>query len=234
MHQTREVPWLTVRTCNVKFALSLLSTHPECLKAIREEHDRVARPSFVGAVSLLTDQPQRTTELEYTTGVLKETLRLFPVGFTAKMDDKTQDQCLDLNGKRYPTFGRDTVIAQVNLACQYDAANFPDPEKFEPGRWTRASPYPAAPDNNAFRSFSKGARACMGRELAMDELRGLLLCLVRWLDFELAGLGPSEKQRVPWMELDTKLGDLAFQELGLEAKPRGGVMMRVRRTERPW
>lgn len=193
----------------------------------------MAGPSFVGAVNLLTNQPQRTTELEYTTGVLKETLRLFPVGFTAKMDDKTQDQYLDLNGKRYPTFGQDTLIAQVNHACQYDAANFPNPEKFEPARWTSTSPYPT-PDNNAFRSFSKGARACMGRELAMDELRGLLLCLVRWFDFDLADRNPSEKQRVPWMDLDMKLGDLAFQEVGLEAKPRGGVMMRVKRTERPW
>lgn len=211
----------------------LLSVHPECLKALRDEHDRIAGPSFAQAVDLLTNQPQRTTELEYTTGVINEALRLYPVGFTAKKDDKTQDRYLHLNGKRYPTFGQETMLAQVNYILHYDAANFPNPAEFEPVRWTSASPYPP-PENNAWRPFSKGARACMGRALAMDELRGLLLCFVRWFDFELADRKPSEKQRVPWMDLDLKLGDMAFQTRGLEAKPRDGVMMRVRRTDKPW
>lgn len=210
----------------------LLSVHPECLKAIRDEHDRVAGPSFAGAVDLLTDHPERTTELEYTTGVLKEALRLFPVGFTARKDDKTHDGYLDLNGKRYPTFGQDTILAMAVHSTQYDPTYFPNPQKFEPVRWTSASPYPPA-DNAAWRPFSKGARACMGRELAMDELRGVLLCLVRWFDFEMADRKPSEKQKVPWMDLDLKMGDMAFQDFGLEAKPRDGVMMRVKRTARP-
>lgn len=211
----------------------LLSVHPEYLKPLRDEHDRVAGSTFAGAADLLTNQPQRTTELEFTTAVIKETLRLFPVGFSAKWDDKTQDGVLDVNGRRYPTYGREVLIAQNNQAPQYDDAHFPNARKFEPLRWTSESPYPP-PDNNAFRSFSKGARSCMGRELAMDELRGILLCIVRWFDFEVADLKPSKTQRVPWMDLDLKLGDLAFQEIGLEAKPRDGVMMRVKRTDRPW
>lgn len=211
----------------------LLSTHPECLQAIRDEHDRIAGPHFSGAVDLLTNQPQRTTELEYTTGVIKEALRLYPVGFTAKKDDKTSDKHIEFKGKRYPTFGQEVMLSQVNYIIHYDPTQYPNPQKFEPIRWTSASPYPP-PENNAFRSFSKGARACMGRELAMDEMRGMLLCIIRWFDFEIADLKPSKTQRVPWMDLDLKLGDLAFQELAMEAKPRGGVMMRVKRTEKEW
>jgi cytochrome P450 len=41
-----------------------------------------------GALNTIENQPHRVAELEYTTGVLKETLRMYPVGFTVRMDDK--------------------------------------------------------------------------------------------------------------------------------------------------
>ncbi len=43
---------------------------------------------------------------------------------------------------------------------------------------------------------------------------------------------PNKAPRTPYTKLDTLLGDMAFAELGLEAKPRAGVPMRVRRTDR--
>lgn len=167
--------------------------------------------------------------------MIKETLRLFPVGFSAKFDDKTRDGFLELNGKRYPTLAPDTMVSTLSHTVHYDATYFPNPGRFEPARWLPGdkSPYPP-PDPTAFRPFSRGARACMGRELAVDELRGILLCLLRWFDFALADLKPAATPRAPWTDLDLKLGDLAFQEIALEAKPRDGVMMKVRRTENEW
>lgn len=85
---------------------------------------------------------------------------------------------------------------------------------------------------NAFRTFSRGARACLGQNLAIDELRVILLLTIRDYDFECTGLKPSSKPRVPYTELDTIYGDVIFQELALEAKPRGKMMMTVSKSVR--
>lgn len=216
--------------------LMLLSTHPECLAALREEHDRVTGGrSFEAAEVLLAEQPQRLAELEYTTAVIREALRLFPVGFTVKHNDRVgegeEEGYIEFRGTRYPTLGKDAMICMMSHTMHFDPAIFREPSRFHPGRWLDA---PSPEMFKAWHPFSGGAHVCLGRELAMDELRGYLLCLVRWFDFELADLEPRKTQRVGWMDLDMKLGDLAFQELQLSAKPRGGVMMRARRTEKAW
>ncbi|KND87697.1 hypothetical protein TOPH_07689 [Tolypocladium ophioglossoides CBS 100239] len=59
----------------------------------------------------------------------------------------------------------------------------------------------------------------------MDELRVLLLLTVRWFDFETIVEGTSA--RVMYMDLDREVGDLAFQEVGMEARPRRGMRTRV-------
>lgn len=59
----------------------LLSKNPEALGKLRAEHDRVFDPDFQKTLEILRDSPYTVNELEYTTGVIKEALRLFPVGF---------------------------------------------------------------------------------------------------------------------------------------------------------
>ena len=71
-----------------QFAYMLLSVHPDKMQKLRDEHDRVCGPSVSEAVELLQDRPHLTAELEYTTAVLKEALRLYPIGFTLRTDDK--------------------------------------------------------------------------------------------------------------------------------------------------
>ncbi len=77
----------------------------------------------------------------------------------------------------------------------------------------------------------------MGRAIAMDEMRAVLLLTARWFDFTLADDGsgstvPSKSPRASFTNLDTLVGDMAFPEIGLEAKPRGGLPMRIKRTKR--
>ena len=79
------------------------------------------------------------------------------------------------------------------------------------------------------RTFSRGARACLGKNLAQDELRVILLMTVRDFDFECAGLKPNSKPRTTYTDLDTVYGDIVFQKQGVEAKPRCGMMMTARR-----
>ena len=65
----------------------LLSKSPEVVKKLREEHSRVFHEDFTETLNILRDSPQKLDELEYTTAVIKETLRLFPVGFSVREAD---------------------------------------------------------------------------------------------------------------------------------------------------
>jgi len=63
----------------------------------------------------------------------------------------------------------------------------------------------------------------------MNELKIILLLTVQDYDFECMDLKPNDKPRAVYTDLDLTYGDVIFQELGIEAKPRGGMMMRVKR-----
>lgn len=92
-------------------------------------------------------------------------------------------------------------------------------------------------------------------------MRVILLLTVRWFDFTVADNGtgasvPRKAPRVPYTDMDLKLGDseqfifypdsvcivlivlrtaVAFQlDAGIEAKPRFGCPMSIKRTERPF
>jgi cytochrome P450 len=117
------------------------------------------------------------------------------------------------------------VVIPVAHTAHYNPELYTQPSTFKPERFLD-------PETPNHRTFSRGARACLGQNLAQDELKIILLMTVRDYDFECAGLEPNQRPRTEFTQLDTVFGDVIFQELGLEAKPRGGMMMRVRRVER--
>ena len=119
------------------------------------------------------------------------------------------------------------MVVPTPHAMHYDPVLFPGPARFDPGRFLRDGEV----GRSSWRAFEHGTRACMGQDLAVDELRVVLLLTVREFEFEFAGGSLNRTPRVGWTNLDLRLGDVVFQELRLEAKPRGGVMMKVRRAE---
>ena len=150
------------------------------------------------------------------------------------------------NGRTYP-IDNDLNVNTLAHTLHYDPAYYTNPAQFNPERFlsvTNNNPEKDVNDidnenilqssgvpRSNFRSFGKGVRACLGQNLAQDMLRVILLMTIRDYDFECANYTPNPAPgRVMYTDLDTVLGDVVFQELGLEAKARGTVDMRVRRS----
>jgi cytochrome P450 len=198
----------------------LLSKHPEVLQKLRDEHTKVFAPSFEDTVSLLQENPYKLNDLSYTTAVIRETLRLFPVGFGIKIASPGQTL------PKHPTLPLDNNLCIVSLAhhMHYSPSYFSDPASFKPERFLDADTVA----RGTMRSFSRGPRGCAGQELAVDELRIILLMTVRDFEFEYCHYEANKEARVRYTDLDTMFGDVVFQELGMEARPRGGMIMKVR------
>jgi hypothetical protein len=257
----------------------LLSKHPEVVQYLREEHDAVFGKGIDETMRNLEATPSKLNDLAYTDAVIRETLRLFPVGFGIKKapagfvlpppfsfqacspsalfhfpytsiyvyTDRPippPSATITYQNRAYPI--DDLVVVPALHTLHYNAAYFPSPSSFRPERFlahgthplaaTAPSPLPTgtAPEGGVprawFRSFSRGARACLGQNLAMDEMRVVLLMVVRDFDFACADLAPSAAPRTAYTDLDTVLGDVVFQELAIEARPRGNVMMTVKES----
>jgi cytochrome P450 len=209
----------------------LISKHPGALQKLRDEHTRVFHADYNETIKLLQNSPAKLNDLEYTTAVIKETLRLFPAGFSVR--EAEPGATISYNNTTYPISGSAGVnLAIVNTphTVHYDSKFFPNPASFQPERWLQ-------PDHEIprsyFRTFGRGPRACLGQNLAQDELRIILLCTVRDFEFHMVGMGGegqlkgNAKQRTSYTDLDMVFGDVVFQELALEARPRGGVWMGV-------
>ncbi|KEY74596.1 hypothetical protein S7711_05027 [Stachybotrys chartarum IBT 7711] len=204
------------------FTYMLLSKHPEVVQKLREEHTRVFGADFDATVRLMVESPEKLPELEYTTCVLKEAMRLFPVGFGVR--EAPKGATVRYKDRIYPI--DDLVVVPQWHTMHYDPAYFPEPSAFRPERFLDGGV-----PRGWFRTFSRGPRKCMGEPLAMETLRAVLLLTVRDFDFECAGLKPNAKPRVTYTDLDTVFGDAVFPWLAIEARPRGGMMMTVKTVE---
>ncbi|KAL3468092.1 cytochrome P450 [Aspergillus heterothallicus] len=202
----------------------MLAAHPEVVQKVREEHNQVFG-DMENTRQLLDDNPYKLNELHYTTAVIKETLRLFPIGFTPRKSPP-RTSTLTYKDKSYPTANQMIIPCQHTI--HYDPTLFPSPSKFDPERFIDPNVVPTG----AWRPFERGPRACTGRDLAIDELRLVLLLTIRQFDFELPDLEPRTTPRAQFTDMDLRLGDLAFQENAFSAKPRGGSMMRVRLAQK--
>ena len=83
-----------------------------------------------------------------------------------------------------------------------------DAEAFDPDRWDNLSGNAASP--YAFQAFSGGPRVCIGKGLAMLELKTMLIELVKNFNFE-------------------SVGEDMVLENYLTLRPRGGLRVKVQR-----
>jgi cytochrome P450 len=135
----------------------LLSQHPAVASRLHEEVDRVLETRRATADDL--------SALPYTRMVLTESMRLYPpvyaIGRRALDDYK-------VDGFVIP---RGSLVVVSPLVTHRDPRWFPDPERFDPDRWTPEAQ--ALRPKFSYFPFSAGTRMCIGDQFAWTE--GLLL-----------------------------------------------------------
>jgi pentalenene oxygenase len=142
-----------------------LAAHPEVERRLHAEVDAV----LAGRPAGHEDLPR----LDYTARVVRETLRLRPVGWLL-----TRMALVDteLGGQRVPA-GSDVFFSPY--AMHRDPTLYADPDRFDPDRWLqeRAAGVP----RHAYLPFGSGNRKCIGDTFALTELTVALATLAgRW------------------------------------------------------
>ncbi|GAB2508329.1 cytochrome P450 [Nocardia heshunensis] len=134
----------------VAFALHELSLHPEVADRARAELAETGRhPSEL--------EYEDIAGLRYLRAIVDETLRLHPVAPAFIRAARTP---ADLGGHRVTP--EDWVYLNL-LAIHRDPAVWTEPERFDPQRFL------SGPTPLTYKPFGTGARACIGRALALHE-----------------------------------------------------------------
>ncbi|KAK6933495.1 Cytochrome P450 [Dillenia turbinata] len=178
----------------------LLATHPEVMTKIREESKRVMRP---GQELPSFDQLR---EMHYLHAAVYESMRLYPpIQFDSKFARETDilpDGTRVKMGTRvtYHPYAMGRVKSNWGSDCLL----------FRPERWLKNGVFcPQCPYK--YPIFQAGIRVCLGKEMALVEMKSVAVCVLHGFDIELV------EPLVP----------LGF-EPGLTATLRGGLRVIVR------
>lgn len=184
------------------------------------EHIAILGPDISEHGRRILEKPSVLNAMPYTTATIKETIRLWsPIGST-RLGEK--GFCIKHNGELFSTEGCMVYIASPCL--HHDATLYPDPAEFRPERFM--------PDalslivKHSYRPFEMGPRNCLGQELAMVELKVLLVQLTGAFEFVPNYQGESNAQNCV-----EGYGDRAYQTMYTTAKPKDGIPMLIRHAE---
>ena len=166
----------------------LLSQNPDCEARLHQELDSVLQ----GRAAEMPDLPQ----LRYTEMVFAEAMRLYPPAWAIGRMSKAS---FELGG--IPIAAKSICIVSPYVT-QRDPRWFPDPERFDPERWTQEA-RDARPKFSYF-PFGGGARLCIGERFAWMEGAIVLATLAqRWK----LKLDPSQRVKpLPLITLRSKYG----------------------------
>jgi cytochrome P450 len=168
----------------------LLGQNPQAEEKLSEELSRV----LAGRVPTPADLPR----LAYTDTVLREAMRLYPpvwvIGRRALAPFRLGDYELPA----------DTNVLISQLIMHKDARYFPDPQRFDPDRWSASNPQAASLPRFAYFPFGGGPRVCIGAGFAMMEAVLLLATIAQQFQIQVS---PELKVKVqPTVTLRPKHG----------------------------
>ncbi|XP_049514082.1 cytochrome P450 3A31-like [Dermacentor silvarum] len=184
------------------FTFYLLALHPDVQQKLREEVDRCFEEN--GEEPSLDD----VSKLKYLNCIISESLRMYPpavrVERTACQDVTLGDTGINLS--------KGCAVVIPVYAMHHDPEYFPDPEKFDPERFSDENigsiqPYSYLP-------FGAGPRNCIGMRFALQALRMCLFHVVRSVE-----LLRTEKTKVP-LKMVTTFSLLTAEDITIGVKNR--------------
>ncbi|KAH9718391.1 hypothetical protein KPL71_022208 [Citrus sinensis] len=158
----------------VEWALSELIKHPKVMKKLQKELEKI-----VGLSRMVEESDLEN--LEYLDMVVKETLRLHPVGPLLIPHESTEDCTVN----RFHIPKKSRVIINV-WAIGRDPEAWNDPEIFFPERFVGSSIDLRGHDFQLL-PFGSGRRGCPGMQLGLTIVKHVIVQLVHCFDWELPG-----------------------------------------------
>ncbi|TBU46359.1 high nitrogen upregulated cytochrome P450 monooxygenase 2 [Dichomitus squalens] len=191
-------------SCVLAHALYCVLTHPDVYKRLQTEVDAFFPP---GENALDT---ARHADMPWLNAVINETMRVYPPLPSGSQRATTRETGGRMVGSYY--IPPETTVNIPFYVLHHDPRNFsPKTDSFWPDRWLIASSeqkFEGAPGEEfvhntaAFLPFSYGPANCVGKGLAMQELRMVLCLLVQKLHLRLAdGWDPKvyDEQILEWL-----------------------------------
>lgn len=188
-----------------------LSRTPRALRAVCDELDELFGPDTSPASIRARLTGPRGEELvhrmTYITAVIREVLRLWPPGGTARTTKPGDGLKITLPASSTSPSGElremdmdGLMLYPIHSIIQRDPKVFGDTANvFVPERWLDQNAQDKIPPG-AWRAFERGPRGCIGQELAMIETRVVLALTIRHYNFTKVGIGavsPSKTSGQP-------------------------------------
>lgn len=194
----------------------VLATNRDILDRVRAEHNLVFGLDTRKASDLATADPYLLNQLPYTLAVIKEVLRMYPAVSGTRIGERGFD-VVDDTGRHFPT--QDLLVWDIGHAIQRDPAYWHRPDDFLPERWLVLPGDALHPTKGAYRPFSHGPRNCIGQELAVIEMKVVMILVARRFDIT---LGYEAVDRVKQSkEITTVYGERGYQVQ--RAQPQGDL-----------
>jgi cytochrome P450 len=156
-------------TSTLAFMLHKLARHPEAVRRLQEEQDRVLGDAGPTAQQLEKEMP-------YLDMVLDEVLRLYP---PAWIGPRRAIREYEFGGYTVP---RDAYVNYCSWASHRLPEVFREPEAFIPERFTRERK--AALPRGAYVPFGGGSRICIGKRFGQTEVKLVATMLLQRLRME--------------------------------------------------
>jgi cytochrome P450 len=148
------------------FILADPNVHAQLKAELREA---IPNPALIPSLA-------RLEELPYLHAVVQEVHR-FSHGVVGRLERVSPDKPIQYQDWAIPP---GTPVSMTSLLQHRDPSKFPDPSRFDPGRWFNNRPL-----EKYLVPFSKGTRQCMGINLATAEIYLTLATMFRRFDMEL-------------------------------------------------
>ncbi|XP_067686115.1 1,25-dihydroxyvitamin D(3) 24-hydroxylase, mitochondrial-like [Haliotis asinina] len=164
----------------VQFLLHEVSRQPDIQGRLLEEVERVVPPGVKPTAIHFRDMP-------YLKAVIKETLRLYPIGSVVLRNMPKDDVVM---GYHVPA---GTMVSVSSYALGRQESLYDDPLTFKPERWMRDNLEERQKRNPyTFLSFGFGPRMCVGRRVAEMEIQTLVSHIIRRFELKLDEDKPVE------------------------------------------